>query len=150
MRSPARRYSKSGRAPLGLKARVSPSFFFRVPEKDAAHRVTLPTGGARHLIDRGAFGSTQQRDHRVLLRPVLRVGCRLRQQLDRRPQLIDQLLAVADLLPPLDPFGAASRCGRSICPSRRNSAAVGQGLETVMAQIAADTLGLPLGRVRSG
>jgi aerobic carbon-monoxide dehydrogenase large subunit len=28
------------------------------------------------------------------------------------------------------------------------SAAVGQGLETVMAQIAADTLGLPLGQVR--
>jgi CO/xanthine dehydrogenase Mo-binding subunit len=28
------------------------------------------------------------------------------------------------------------------------SAAVGQGLETVMAQIAADTLGIPLGRVR--
>jgi aerobic carbon-monoxide dehydrogenase large subunit len=28
------------------------------------------------------------------------------------------------------------------------STAVGQGLETVMAQIAADTLGLPLGQVR--
>jgi len=82
---------------------MSPSFFFRVPE-DAAHRVALPAGRARHLIDRCPLRSAQHRNHRILLRWPLRVRMRLRvrQQLNRRPQLIDQRITVADLLPLLD------------------------------------------------
>ena len=74
---------------------MSPSFFFRVPE-DAAHRVALPARRFRHLIDRCSLGSTQHRNDRILLRWTFGVGLRLRQCLDRQPQLIDQRIAVAD------------------------------------------------------
>ena len=48
------------------EARASPRFFFKVPE-DTANGMTLPTGHARHLVDRCALGLTQHRDHHVLL-----------------------------------------------------------------------------------
>ena len=77
----------------------------------AAHRVALPAGGAHHLIDRRPLGSTQHRNHRVLFRRALHVGLRfrLRQGLDRRPELVDQCLAVADLSPLL---AGSCRCIR--------------------------------------
>ena len=60
----------------------------------------------------GPLGSTQHRNHRVLFRRALRVGrrFRLRQGLDRRPELIDQCLAVADLSPLLDPGKSIPQC----------------------------------------
>src|SRR5580693_6218060 len=62
--------------------------------------MTLPAGHARHLVDRRPFGQPQHRNHYILLRGGLPVGLRLgvRQGLDCRPQLIDQRLAVANLL----------------------------------------------------
>ena len=62
--------------------------------------MTLPAGHARHLVDRCTLGLTQHCNHHVLLRGALRVGSRLRvrQQFNRRPQLIDQRIAVANFL----------------------------------------------------
>ena len=53
----------------------------------------------RHFPDRGSLGSLQHRDDLALLRRTLRVRLwlRVRQGLNRRPQLIDQLIAAADL-----------------------------------------------------
>src|SRR4029077_10657285 len=55
-------------------------------------------------VDRCTLGLTQHRNHHILLRGALRVGLRLRvrQQFDCRPQLIDQRVAVANLLPLFD------------------------------------------------
>jgi hypothetical protein len=66
--------------------------------------VPLPTHGARDSVDGCALGSLQHRDHRILLRRRLRVGLLIgvRQGLDRRPQLIDQRVAVTDFLSLLD------------------------------------------------
>ena len=62
--------------------------------------MALPAGHARHLVDRCTLGLTQHCNHHILLRGALRVGLRLRvrQQFDCRPQLIDQRVAVANLL----------------------------------------------------
>src|ERR1700731_1570111 len=62
--------------------------------------MTLPAGHARHLVHRCPLGQTQHRNHHILLGGGLRVGLRLgvRQGLDCRPQLIDQRVAVANLL----------------------------------------------------
>src|SRR5580700_8481445 len=67
--------------------------------------MTLPAGHARHLVDRCPFRQTQHGNHHVLLRGPLRVGLRLRvrQGLDCRPQLIEQRIAVANLLSLFDP-----------------------------------------------
>jgi hypothetical protein len=64
--------------------------------------MALPASGTRHLIDRCALRSARHRNHRVLLRGALCVGLRLRvrQHLNRRPQLIDQRIAPANP-PPL-------------------------------------------------
>src|ERR1700731_5110131 len=77
-----------------------PGFFLQGPREDAAHGMTLPAGHAPHLVDRRPFGQPQHRNHYILLRGGLRVGLRLgvRQALDCRPQLIDQRVAVANLL----------------------------------------------------
>jgi hypothetical protein len=72
------------------------------PTSNAAHGVPLPTRPVRHLIDCCPFGSAQHRNHRVLLRRALRVGLRLRQDFNCRPQLIDQRVTVADFLALLD------------------------------------------------
>src|SRR5439155_26088695 len=68
--------------------------------EDAANGMALPAGHARHLVDRCSLGLTQHRNHYVLLRGALRVGLRLgvRQHLNRRPQLVDQGVAVANFL----------------------------------------------------
>src|ERR1700719_2694818 len=60
------------------------------PTSNAAHGEPLPTRPVCHLIDCRPFGSAQHCDHRVLLRRALRVGLRLRQDFNCRPQLIDQ------------------------------------------------------------
>src|SRR5437868_4345920 len=72
--------------------------------KETAHRVPLPTHSARDFVDGRALGSLQHCDHRLLLRWGLRVGLLVGvgQCLHRRPQLIDQRVAVADLLTLLD------------------------------------------------
>src|SRR6516162_9472597 len=65
--------------------------------------MALPPRGPCHLIHSCALGSPQHGNHRVLLRRALSLGwLRLRQGLDRRPQLIDQRPAVANLPPFLD------------------------------------------------
>src|ERR1700719_240301 len=72
--------------------------------KEPPDCVPLPTHSARDFVDGRALGSLQHRNHRLLLRRALRLGwlVRVGQLLDRRPQLIDQCVAVADLLPLLD------------------------------------------------
>jgi len=78
---------------------MSPSFFFRVPEK-----TPRTVWRCQPVVLATSLRSTQHRNNRVLLRPALRVRLWLgvRQQLDRRPQLIDQRLAVANFPPPFD------------------------------------------------
>src|SRR5215472_15227996 len=73
------------------RAKTKPELLLQGSREDTPHGMTLPPGGMRHLIDRCALGSTQHCNHRVLLRRPLRVEwrLRLRQGLDRRPQLID-------------------------------------------------------------
>src|ERR1700719_3045142 len=77
---------------------------FEGSREDATHGVALPARRTRYLIDRHTFGSTQHRDDLILLRAALRLGLSLRvgQHLHRRPQFVDQCVAVADLLALLD------------------------------------------------
>src|SRR5262249_53504751 len=84
--------------------KTEPELLFEGSGENAPHRMTLPPDGMHNLIDCCTLGSTQHRDHRVLLRWALCVRCwlRLRQRLNCRPQLIDQRPAVADLPPLLD------------------------------------------------
>src|SRR6516162_10126701 len=81
-----------------------PELFLQGSGKHTAHGMTLPASHARHLVDRGALGLTQHGNYYVLLRGALWVGARLRigQPFDRRPQLIDQRLAVTNLSPLID------------------------------------------------
>src|SRR5438105_1757262 len=74
--------------------------FLKGSREDAANRMTLPAGHARHLVDRCTLGLTQHGNYHILLGGALRVGLRLRdrQQFNRRPQLIDQRAAVANFL----------------------------------------------------
>jgi hypothetical protein len=44
-----------------------PELLLQGSREDAAHRVPLPAGGARHLVNGGALGSLQHRDHCILL-----------------------------------------------------------------------------------
>jgi len=83
--------------------------------------MTLPARRTRHFVDGRPLGSTQHRDHFVLLRRALRVGLRprLRQRLDCRPQLIDQRLAVANLPPFLDTGQSIPQCQQSLAAERR-------------------------------
>jgi hypothetical protein len=82
--------------------------------------MTLPAGHARHLVDRCALGLTQHGNHHVLLGGALRVGSRLgiRQPFDRRPQLIDQALAVADLPPLIDTGQRVPQCQKPFATER--------------------------------
>src|SRR5262249_43730308 len=50
-----------------------PKLLLQGAREDAAHGMTLPPGGTSYLIDRCALGSTQHRDHLLLLRRTLRV-----------------------------------------------------------------------------
>src|ERR1700760_1035983 len=54
-----------------------PELFLQGSREDAAHRMALKAGYARHLVDRCPLGQTQHRNHHVLLRRGLRVGLRL-------------------------------------------------------------------------
>src|SRR4029077_3619168 len=73
-----------------------PELFLQGSREDAANRMTLPAGHARHLLDRSTLGLTENGNDHTLLGGALRVGLRLRvrQQFDCRPQLIDQGVAV--------------------------------------------------------
>src|SRR5262249_58710474 len=66
------------------RGNTEPELLFEGSREDTAHGMALPPGGTRHLIDCCALGSTQHRNHRVLLRWALRVRWRLRvrQRLD--------------------------------------------------------------------
>jgi hypothetical protein len=61
--------------------------------------VPLPTHHACDFVDSCALGALQHRNDRILLRraPRVRLTVRVRQGLNRRPQLIDKRIAVADL-----------------------------------------------------
>jgi len=82
------------------RGKREPELFLQGSREDAAHGMTLPAGHARHLVDRCPFRQPQHRNHHILLGVGLRVGLRLgvRQGLDCQPQLIDQRIAVANLL----------------------------------------------------
>src|SRR5947208_3232529 len=77
-----------------------PELLFESAREHAAHGVRLPTGCRPYLVDGGALGPAQQRDHRGLLRGARRL--RIRHGFQRRPQAIDQRLAIADLAQPID------------------------------------------------
>src|SRR3984893_13845268 len=85
--------------PFG-RGKSEPELFLQGSREDAGHGMTLPTGHARHLVDRCPLGQTQHRNQYILLRGGLQLRLRLgvRQGLDCRPKLIDQRLAVANLL----------------------------------------------------
>src|ERR1700724_414792 len=72
--------------------------------EDATHGVALPARRTRYLIDCHTFGSTRHRDDLILIRVALRLGLSLRvgQHFHRRPQFVDQCVAVADLPAILD------------------------------------------------
>jgi hypothetical protein len=83
---------------------VSPSFFFSVPENTPrtvwrCQPVAIATSST--VAPRG---SPQHRNHLALLRWSLCIGWRfwVWQGVDCQPQLIDQRIAVADLLPLFD------------------------------------------------
>src|SRR5207253_9369109 len=82
------------------RSESEPELFLQGSREDAANGMTLPACHARHLVDRCTLGLTQHGNYHVLLGGALRVGLRLRvrQGLDCRPQLIDQRVAVANLL----------------------------------------------------
>src|SRR6516164_5466867 len=98
-----------------------PELFLQRAREHAADRMTLPARRTRHFVDGSPLGSTQHRDHFVLLRRALRVGLRLwvRQRLDGRPQLIDQRLAVANLPPFLDTGQSIPQCQQSLAAEWR-------------------------------
>src|SRR5436190_1657186 len=110
------------------RSESQPELFPQGSREDAANGVTLPAGHARHLVDRCTLGLTQHCNHHVLLRGELRVGLRLRdrQHFNRRPQLIDQRVAVANFLSLFDtgqsvpqrqqPLGGAA-CSSSFDPT---------------------------------
>src|ERR1700730_3864054 len=82
------------------RSESQPELFLQGSREDAANRMTLPAGHARHLVDRCTLGLTEHGNYHILLGGALRGGWRLRdrQQFDCRPQLIDQGVAVANLL----------------------------------------------------
>src|SRR5258707_399286 len=98
-----------------------PELFLQGSREAAANRMTLPAGHARHLVDRCTLGLTQHCNHHVLLGGALRVGLRLRvrQHFNRRPQLIDQRVAVANFLSLFD-------AGQSV-PQRQQPLAAERG-----------------------
>src|SRR6202035_4022861 len=118
------------------RGKSEPELFLQGSREDAANGMTLPAGHARHLVDRCPFRQTQHRNHHVLLRGGLWVGLRLRvrQGLDCRPQLIDQRIAIANLLSLFDtgqsvpqrqqPLGAERSSVQLLIRCNRNLAVV--------------------------
>src|ERR1700751_1097986 len=99
---------------------VSPSFFFRVPEKTPrtvwrCHPVALATSSTV-----APLGSTQHGNDLILFRRPFCVGLRFRvwQGLDGRPQPIDQGPAVADLLPLFDTGQSIPQCQQPLAAER--------------------------------
>src|SRR6516165_3437379 len=80
------------------------------PREDAAHRMALPTRGARHFVDRCPLGLSQHRNDLILLQWALRVAFWVWKGLDRRPQLIDQRIPVADFSPLFDTGQSIRQC----------------------------------------
>src|SRR5215510_9353461 len=109
------------------RAKIEPELVLQGSREETSHRMALPPGGMRNLIDRCALWSTQHRNHFFLLRRALHVGWRLwlRQSLDCRPQLIDHCLAVANLAPLLD-------TGQSIPQGKQPFAAEWGGMQILL------------------
>src|SRR3984893_17194461 len=77
-------------------------------------------------MDRGTLGSAQHRNDLVLLRWALRLGLGFRQRFNRRPQLLDQCVAISDFPPLFDTW-------QSI-PQRQQSLAAEPGCMQLLAR----------------
>src|SRR5216684_6215849 len=61
------------------RGKGEPELLLQGSREDPAHRVPLPAGRARHLIDRCTFAAAQHGNDRILLRWTFVVRLRLRQ-----------------------------------------------------------------------
>src|SRR6516225_4552185 len=117
IRSPARRCGRPGHAPLWPR-QASPELLLQSSREDAAHRVALPTRGARHFVDRCPLELPQHRNDLILLRRALCVAFWVWKGLDRRPQLIDQRIPVADFSSLFDTGQSIPQCQQLLAAKR--------------------------------